>query len=109
MYQELIVVIVEKYRAEEVMAAAKRAGAHGGTIMYGKGVDGKDQKHFFDILIEPEKEVVFILSKKDETQRIVEGIDGELELSSMKNGVLLVLDVFGSLDKTDVLNNTGAA
>lgn len=97
MYQDLIVVIVDKYLSEEVMKAAKVAGAKGGTILHGRGYDSKQQKKMFNILVEPEKEVVLILSKSEETNNIVKLIDSELKLSKNNKGMLLVLDVLSAI------------
>ena len=43
--------------------------------------------------IEPEKEVVIILSKKDKTEDIVSSIREELKLDEPGNGILFVQEI----------------
>lgn len=97
MSQDLIIVIVDKYKDEEVMAAAKSAGATGGSILHGRGCKANERKWVFDILVEPEKEVVFILSESDNTEKIVAAVDQKLQLSKGNNGLLFVVDVMDAV------------
>lgn len=97
MNQDLIIVIVDKYKDENVMEAAKSAGATGGSILHGRGCKANEHKWVFDILVEPEKEVVFILSESHATDKIVEAIDKEMNLSSGNNGLLFVVDVLDAV------------
>lgn len=97
MYKDLIIVIVDKYLSEDVMRAAKAAGAKGGTILLGRGVDSKGKKKMFNTFVEPEKEVVLILSKTEETNNIVQLVDSELKLTKGNKGLLLVLDVMSAI------------
>jgi hypothetical protein len=55
----LIVTIVKKGWGDEVLCASKDAGAEGGTILFGRGVGVHEQQKLLNIMIEPEKEVVF--------------------------------------------------
>lgn len=97
MYQDLIVVIVDKYLSEDVMSAAKVAGARGGTILHGRSIDVKSIKKVLNLTIEPEKEVVLILSKENDTNNIVKLIDSQLKISHEHKGIILILDVVSVL------------
>lgn len=92
MYQ-LIITIVNKGKAEEVIDAATAAGARGGTIINARGSGIHETSKVFNMEIEPEKETVLILCKKDVTQAIVQAIYQNLELEKPGNGIVFVQDV----------------
>ncbi|NLK73296.1 MAG: P-II family nitrogen regulator [Clostridiales bacterium] len=92
MYQ-MITVIVNKGRAEDVIDAATKAGSKGGTIINARGSGIHEHSKLFNIEIEPEKEVVIILSKKETTCDIVSSIREGLALDEPGNGILFVQNV----------------
>lgn len=92
MYQA-ITVIVEKGKAEDVIDAATKAGSKGGTIINGRGSGIHETSKLFLMDIEPEKEIVLILSKIDKTNEIVESISKELMIEEPGNGIIFVQDV----------------
>lgn len=93
MKRELIVVIVDKHKDEEVMQVAKAAGATGGTIIHGKGTSIYENKKFFGIEIEPEKEVILIIVNSNLVDKIVNAINQELKLEDPNSGILFTVDL----------------
>ena len=89
----VIFVIVDKGRAEEVIEAAGRAGSEGGTIINARGAGIHETQKFFSVEIEPEKEEVFIVTKSEFKANIVDTIKKQLKLDEPGNGVMYVLDV----------------
>ena len=87
----IIYTIVEKGKAEDVVEAASKAGAGGGTILNARGAGSEVVRKFFSIEIEPEKEEVFIIAKNDIKDNIVKSIREALEIEKPGNGVLFVL------------------
>lgn len=71
---ELITIIVNRGYAEDVMNAARKAGAHGGTILNARGTGKPDDEKFFGITIVPEKEQVLILAEREKAQAIRDAI-----------------------------------
>ncbi len=92
MYQ-LITTIVNRGNAEDVISAANEAGSKGGTILNGRGAGIHETTRLFNMEIEPEKEIVMILSKEDVTDAIVNTIYEKLELEKPGNGIIFVQDV----------------
>ena len=88
-----IFTVVEKGLAEEVVDAATKAGARGGTIINarGSGIHETDKIFFMDI--EPEREIVMILAGSEVTEPIVEAIRTQLHIDEEARGVLFVLGV----------------
>ncbi len=88
-----ITIIVDKGRAQDAIDAATKAGSLGGTIINARGSGIHETSKVFAMEIEPEKEVVIILSKKDKTEDIVSSIREELKLDKPGNGILFVQDI----------------
>lgn len=60
----LLTIIVNRGYADDVMAAARKAGATGGTILNARGTGKPDDEKFFGITIVPEKEEVLIVAER---------------------------------------------
>ena len=71
---QMINVIVNKGYAEDAMAAARKAGAGGGTIIGARGTAKEDDAAFFGMKIVPEKEMLMILVPAEKKAAIVEAI-----------------------------------
>lgn len=71
---ELILAIANEGHADEVMDAARTAGASGGTILHGKGTGSKNVEKFYKLSIAQEKEILIIVSRADEKARIMSAI-----------------------------------
>ena len=92
MYQ-LIITIVNRGSAEDVISAANEAGSKGGTILNARGAGIHETTRLFNMEIEPEKEMVMILSKEEVTEAIVCSIRDKLDLEKPGNGIIFVQDV----------------
>jgi nitrogen regulatory protein P-II 1 len=62
---DLIMTIVNRGYADQVVDAARSAGAHGGTVFYARGTGVQEVEKFFAISIHPEKEVVINLVRHE--------------------------------------------
>lgn len=71
---ELIIVVTNRGYTEEVMDAAREAGATGGTVVHAQGCGLAGAEKFFGITIQAEKEMLFILSKVESSCEIMESI-----------------------------------
>ncbi len=90
---ELIVTIVNKNQSEIVVEASKQAGAEGGTIVFGRGTGVREQAKLFGITIEPEKELILTLIKRDLTETVLDSIIAKAGLNKPGKGIAFVLDV----------------
>lgn len=91
---ELIVAIVNNGFEEEVMSAARAAGARGGTVFNARGTANADKDvNFLGIALHPHKEIVFILAKKDTKQNIMNAIKDQAGLTTPGSGILFTLPV----------------
>ena len=90
---ELIVCIVNAGFSQNVMAAARRAGARGGSILRGRGSADPEAEEFFNISIQPDKEIILILSSSDTKDAILKAIYQDSGLTTAANGIAFSLPV----------------
>ncbi|GEN51675.1 P-II family nitrogen regulator [Alkalibacterium pelagium] len=90
---QAIVVIVKEGQSEIVMEAAQTAGAQGGTVIQAHGAGGYETKKVFNMEIEPEKDMVLIISSRDQTKAITTEINKVLGLDKPNSGILFVADL----------------
>lgn len=88
-----IFTIVDKGNAEAVVDVAVEAGSRGGTIINARGAGLHEYSMLFSMPIEPEKEIVMILSEKDLTEQIVQAIRNEMKIDEPGKGLLFTLDI----------------
>lgn len=88
-----IYTIVEKGKADEVIEAAQKAGSRGGTVMHARGSGSEEARKVFNMLIEPEKEIVLIISEEAKTKDIVASIRKETEIEEQGKGIIFVTKV----------------
>ncbi|MCK9298124.1 P-II family nitrogen regulator [Methanoculleus sp. YWC-01] len=90
---ELIVTIVKRGWSEPVLAAARGAGAEGGTILLGRGTGIHEVKTLLGIAIEPEKEIILTVVTADRTDAVLEAIVAAAELDQPGMGLAFVLPI----------------
>ena len=71
---QMINIIVNKGYAEEAMAAARKAGAGGGTVIGARGTAKEGDAKFFGMEIVPEKEMLMILVPTEKKDDIINAI-----------------------------------
>ena len=71
---EMINMIVNKGYAEDAMAAARKAGARGGTIISARGTAKEGDAKFFGMEIVPEKEMLMILVPCSQKEEIISSV-----------------------------------
>jgi len=88
-----VFVIVDKGKGETVMDVAREAGARGGTIINARGSGIHETAVFLNMEIEPEKEIVLMLTPVDLTDRIVTAVRDGLKIDEPGNGIIFVQSV----------------
>ena len=71
---ELLVVIANQGYSEKIMDAARKVHAAGGTIIHAKGTGSQMAEKFMGVTLVPEKEMVFIVVRKDKKNDIMRAI-----------------------------------
>lgn len=91
--QHLIVTIVNQGYAEKVMTEAKKSGATGGTTISGRGLENEKTIKFLNIAIEPEKDIVLILTTNEKKTNIMNTIVENCGLKTSGAGICFSLPV----------------
>lgn len=71
---QLITIIVNKGFADDAMAAARAAGATGGTVLSARGTARAGDEKFFGMDIVPEKDMLMILAENSKVDAILEAV-----------------------------------
>lgn len=99
---DLIVIIANQGYAHEVMDVARGAGARGGTVMHARGVGIKDAEKFFGISIHPEKEMLYIVAKKEHTRKIMLAVTEQKGCHTDARAIAFSLPVNGIAGISDI-------
>ncbi len=90
---EAILCIVNSGFSEDVMEAARTAGARGGTVIHGRGTASAEAEKLFGISIQPEKEIVIIIATSDIRDDILHAVYQKVGLNSPGQGIAFTLPV----------------
>lgn len=89
----LITVVVNKGDAETALEAAQEAGAQGGTIINARGAGRNETSRLFLMDIEPEKEILMMIVKKEDSQAITEAVSRKMHMEEQGRGIMFVQEV----------------
>ncbi|MBO5037549.1 MAG: transposase [Clostridia bacterium] len=89
----MIMAFVNQGFSEEVMAAAKPAGAGGGTVFHSRRVSSEESRQIWGITIQQEREVVLILADDDKKVPIMQAITEKCGVQSDAHGIVVSLPV----------------
>ena len=98
---EAIFCVVNAGFSDNVMAAARKAGAGGGTILKGRGAAPREAEEIFKITIQPEKEIVMILVGADIKDRVLRAIYDDAGLGSAGQGIAFSLPIERAVGLSD--------
>lgn len=90
---EMILCIVNAGFSSVVMEAAREAGARGGTVFHARGTADKEAERFFQITIEPEKDVVMLLVPEEIKDDVLHALYRKAGLDSPGQGIAFSLPV----------------
>lgn len=90
---QLIVTVINKGFASDVIDASRAAGAEGGTIIPARGSGIHETSKFFGVVIEPEKEIVLTLVDCKITEVVMESIAKAIDIDKPGTGISFVVDV----------------
>ena len=90
---QAIICIVNSGYSDEVMDAAKKFGARGGTVLNARGTANKDAEKFFGISVEAEKEIVLIVVQSSLVDNILHALYQEVGLNTPGQGIAFAVPV----------------
>lgn len=89
----LIITIVLEGHLEQVMNAAKKAGATGGTVIRGRGLGNKEAVKFLGFELEPGRELVLNIVEEKIKNKVMEEITKQVGIKTEGKGVCIALPV----------------
>ncbi len=89
----MVMAFVNQGFSEEVMSAARQAGAGGGTVFHSRRVGNEDSLHLFGISVQPEREIVMILAPKESKRAIMEAINSSCGTHTPADGTVVSIPV----------------
>lgn len=92
---DLIMAVVNRGYSEELMDAARSAGAKGGTLVHAKRADHDGPSKFLGICAQAEKEIVMILAPRKDRTEIMKAISQRCGPKSEAQGMTFSLPVDG--------------
>ena len=90
---ELILVILNQGYTDEVMDAARGAGAAGGTVLHARGTGARYAEKFFGVSLAQEKEVILIAARAEEKAAIMRAVAGETGPSTPAGAIAFSLPI----------------
>ena len=86
--------VVERGKADHMVEKAKKAGAKGATILYGRGTTTDNElKQFLSFHIESSKEIIIILAEKENAEAIQKALIEAGRLDEPGTGILFSVPV----------------
>ena len=84
----LITCILQNGLAEEVLEAAKNAGAQGATINYARGTGVRERMGLIGVTIDEQKEVIWIIVSEEQSNAIFEAMYLAAQLDTPGKGIM---------------------
>lgn len=89
----LIAAVVNRGFSNEVMDAARTAGAGGGTVVHSRSIGNEEASSFWGLSVQEEKEIVLILADRDKKMDIMRGISERCGMHSDAQGIVMALPI----------------
>lgn len=90
---DLIIAVANRGFTDEIMEAARSADATGGTVLHARRVGIKEAESLFGIPIQPEKEIILILTPRKNKQGIMQAVTKQWGTSSEAKALVFSLPV----------------
>ena len=95
-YHLIVTIVMEGY-LEQVMAAAKRGGANGGTVIKARGLANIIPTKILGFNIEPERELILNIVSDDIKNKVMEEISKEVGIKTPGKGVCISLPISSAI------------
>mgnify|MGYP002571721174 FL=1 len=89
----MILTVVDQGFSEDVMSAARSAGATGGTVFNSRRLVNEETMKFWGMSVQQEREIVAIIADTENKVAIMQAISEHCGLRSEAHGIVLSLPV----------------
>lgn len=88
-----IITIMDRGLCNKAVEAVTETGSHSGTLLKGRGSGLHEKQTILNMALEPEKDILLLISKEENVDEIVQNIDKNLSVTEPGNGLLLSMQV----------------
>lgn len=95
-------IIVDRQQGHKAIQIAQENGAKGATLVHGRGTGEKVKTILMNMSIEPEKDIVIMLVRKEHVDKIKSAIYEQMNLEKENKGIIFslpVMEVRGLVDQ----------
>lgn len=93
----LIAAVINQGYSEDVMAAARAAGAGGGTVIHARRDGNKEALSIWGFEIQEEKEIVLIVADSETKLNIMQAISEKCGIQTEANGMVVSVPIDGCI------------
>lgn len=86
-------VIVDRGLADDVIEIAEKAGGSGATVLHGRGSGIEKRVAIFDMVIEPEKDIILLVTSVEKKDALIDAINKGLNIDNTPRGVIFTMPV----------------
>jgi hypothetical protein len=90
---DLIISVINQGYSDELMAAAREAGAGGGTVINARAALHKGPVKFLGITVQDEKEIIIILSTREKRNAIMSAVSKSFGVTTKAEGITFSVPV----------------
>ena len=90
---DLLIAIANQGYSEQIMTAARKVHAAGGTIIHAKGTGSHLAEKFMGVTLVPEKEMIFIVVRTEQKNAIMQAIMQEAGTGTKAGAIVFSLPV----------------
>ena len=90
---EMIFCIVNAGFSQNVVEAARAAGARGGTVIHARGTANPEAEEFYNISIQPDKEILWIIVPKEIKDDVMHRLYQDVGLNTPGKGIAFSMPV----------------
>ena len=98
---EAVFCIINAGFSDDVMYAARKAGAAGGTLIKGRGTAPLEAEQMFDIKVQPEKEIVILVVPTEIKDNVLREVYNAAGLGNPSQGFIFSVPVARALGLRD--------
>ena len=93
MSYQAIITIMDRGLCSKAVEAVTETGSHSGTLLKGRGSGIHEKKTILNMALEPEKDILLLISKEENVDEIVKNMDKNLNLTEPGQGLLVSMKV----------------
>lgn len=93
MSYQSVIAIMDRGKARTAIQAVNQTGMHAGALLTGRGIGLHENQRILNIAVEPEKDILLLISKQIYTEDIIQSINSSVNIIAPGQGLLVSMKV----------------